>query len=214
MALLCISSNAEIVQLTDESFEHQTQASTGSTTGSWFILISSPTCSSCAELKEAFEPLDEDSELYEQGIVLGQMDASSSTDTLARFDMFKVPALMYLHKGSVYRFPLSEHEYRTTDVLKAFLLSDYRKVEAEPIPGPPSIWTQIEASFADIMRISTGMNGMVGVAIAGLLGLMLLTTGILVATLFKGNKNIEATSASAATPSKKTAASKKGKKQN
>jgi hypothetical protein len=216
VVLFCISSNAEIVQLTDETFEHQTQASTGATTGSWFIMISSPSCSSCAELKEAFEPLDGDSELYELGIVLGQMDAYSNTDTLARFDILRLPTLFYIHKGAVYRFPLSEHEYRTTDVLKAFLLSDYEKVEAEAIPGPPTIWTQMKASFADIKRISRGMNGMIGVAIAGLLGLMLLTTGILVATLFKGNKKVEVTPAStaASTQSKKTAASKKGKKKN
>jgi hypothetical protein len=211
LALFCISSKAEIVQLTDEIFEHQTQASTGATTGSWFIMISSPSCSSCAELKEAFEPLDGDSELYEQGIVLGQMDAYTNTETMARFDIFKLPTLIYIHKGSVYRFPLSEHEYRTTNVLKAFLLSDYKKVEAEAIPGPPTIWTQMEGAFGDVMRISGGMSGMVGVAIVGLLCLMLLTTGILIATLFKGNKKEEATPIAAA-PMKKTAASKKGKK--
>jgi thioredoxin domain-containing protein 5 len=212
VALFCISSNAEIVELTDDNFEHQTQASTGATTGSWFIMVSSPTCSSCAELKEAFEPLDGDSELYEQGIVLGQMDAYSNSDTLTRFDILKLPTLMYIHKGTVYRFPMSEHEYRTTEVLKTFLLSDYKKVEAETIPGPPSIWTQIEAAFADVVRISSGLNGMVGVAIVGLLGLMLLTTGVLIAVLVKGNKKKAPPAAVTPPLSKKKAASKKGKK--
>jgi uncharacterized membrane protein len=192
VALFCISSNAEIVQLTDEIFEHQTQASSGATTGSWFIMISSPACSSCAELKEAFEPLDGDSELYEQGIVLGQMDASSSTDTLARFDIFKLPTLMYIHKGSVYRFPLSEHEYRNTAVLKSFLLSDYKRVEAEPIPAPLTIWTRMEAAFDDVMRIASGSGGMFGVAMFGvaigcLLLVMVFTVGILIYTFFEGN---------------------------
>jgi hypothetical protein len=215
VALFCISgkANAEIVQLTDQIFEHQTQASTGATTGSWFIMFSSPSCSSCVELKEAFEPLDGDTDLNEHGIVLGRMDAFSNPDTLTRFDILKLPTLMYIHKGSLYRFPVSEYEYRTTDLLKAFILSDYKKVEAEPIPGPPTIWTQIEAAFADVMRIAKRKNGMFGVAIASLLGLMLLTTGILVATLFKGNnKKEEATPVATASPSKKRTATKKGKK--
>jgi len=34
--------NGEVVELTDDNFEHQTQASTGQTTGKWFVKFYAP----------------------------------------------------------------------------------------------------------------------------------------------------------------------------
>ena len=62
---------AEVVSLTDQTFEHQTQASTGMTTGSWLVLFSIPDCPSCESLKPVIEDLGKDEEVYERGIVLG-----------------------------------------------------------------------------------------------------------------------------------------------
>ena len=68
--------NAEVVTLTDQTFEHQTQASTGATTGSWLVLFTVPNCASCETLKPILEELGNDEELYERGIVLGSVDCS------------------------------------------------------------------------------------------------------------------------------------------
>jgi len=57
---------AEVVSLTDQTFEHQTQASTGMTTGSWLVLFSIPDCPSCESLKPVIEDLGKDEEVYER----------------------------------------------------------------------------------------------------------------------------------------------------
>jgi thiol-disulfide isomerase/thioredoxin len=171
---------AEIVQLTDGTFEHQTQASTGATTGSWFIMFHAPSCPSCDSLKPVFNSLDQEPELYENGIVLGSLDISGGNqDTGKRFGISAVPALLYIHKGHVYRFPGDEW---TLELMKSFVLEDYSKVQAEPIPDPPS-------ALKEILDLIQG-NRMVGMAVTGMVVLLIGTVGLLIVTLSRGkNKN-------------------------
>ena len=57
---LAAAVSGEIVTLTDENFEHQTQASSGQTTGKWFIMMGAVWCGySCTKLKPILEELSE-----------------------------------------------------------------------------------------------------------------------------------------------------------
>ena len=42
-------------ELTDSTFEHQTQAATGATTGDWLVMFFTPACSLCTRLTAALE---------------------------------------------------------------------------------------------------------------------------------------------------------------
>ena len=175
-ALFASLCHGEVVELTDATFEHQTQASTGATTGSWFILFATPSCPHCTAIKPVFEELGQETELYENSIVLGKVDVSVNIQVAKRFNIKSIPTLIYIHKGSIYRFDGVRH----LEGLKSFVLGDYEKVEAEPIPVP--------SSFIDELKDLVQGNQMVGVGIVAMGLLLLLTIGVLVSTLSKSGK--------------------------
>jgi thioredoxin domain-containing protein 5 len=182
-ALVCFLAigwaTSEVVTLTDDTLEHQTQASTGATTGSWLLMFGTPTgCSACSQLKPLFEELGQDEVLYEGGIVLGSVDINESPTAAMRFGIRSIPSLVYLHKGSLYRFP-SDIE-RSVESMKEFVLEHYSKSPAEAIPPPPSpmdqildVWNKLQESgmaFYVILIMAFFLLGTIGVLIVALLG--------------------------------------------
>jgi thiol-disulfide isomerase/thioredoxin len=171
----------EVVTLNDDSFEHQTQASTGATTGSWLILMQTPTgCSACSALKPVLEELGQDETLYEHGIVLGTVDVNESPVTAMRFGIQTVPSLLYLHKKKLYRFPVDVE--RSVESMKEFVLEHYGKSPAEDIPLPPAavdhlldIWKKLRES--DLLFF----------AFIGMAAMLLGTIGVLISTLTTGS---------------------------
>jgi len=180
--------NAEFITLTDQTFEHQTQASTGMTTGSWLVLFGIPNCENCEKLKPILKELGDDEELYENGIIMGSVDCSENSGVCFRFSTTKLPVLMYLHKKRLYRYPRDE-EFGTVpplEDLKSFVLSDFaQRSEAEVIPEPPSAF---EALLKPVIVIYEN-NPMAGYAIFGMAGMMGFTILVLVATLIMGGSN-------------------------
>jgi len=185
---------AEVVKLTDDTFEHQTQASTGSTTGSWLILFHLPDCKSCDKLKPILDELGKDEELYENGIVSGSVDCSTNLHVCRRFSTTKLPVLMYLHKKRLYRYPLKrEHnEFDNLMVLpdvkklKSFVIKDYLRLsggDGEIIPDPLS---DMDVLMKQIMEVFEG-SPLVKTAAFGMAGIMVLTILMLVVTLVRGN---------------------------
>ncbi|KAL3924192.1 MAG: hypothetical protein SGILL_001198 [Bacillariaceae sp.] len=173
--------SAEVESLTDATFEHQTQASTGATTGSWLILFTIPSCESCETYKRALEQVSQDQELYEQGVVFGTVDCSENVAVCQRFSITKLPTLVFMHRKKLYVLPTllenSEGETESlsmVDQLKAFVLKDFSVTEALPIPDPPSIMDAVEEAFTRLYE--AGMETpLLGMAIL-LMGSMLFLT--------------------------------------
>ena len=197
---------AEVVTLTDQTFEHQTQASTGMTTGSWLVLFGVPNCSSCESLKPVLEDLGRDEEVFENGVVLGSVDCTESQDVCLRFSTTKLPVLLFLHKKHLYKYPRDEEfgSPPTLEDLKSFVLAPGQTSKGESIPDPPSV---LDSFLKPILLVAEN-NPLAGYAILGMAVMMGFTILMLVGALIMGRGSSGTTDKKGKT---KTKSSKKNK---
>jgi len=85
-----------VVDLTIDNFEHLTQASTGMTTGDWFIKFYAPWCGHCQRMAADWEEL---SVTQYQKVNIAQVDCTKDQPSCARFDIGGYPTLIYLKNG-------------------------------------------------------------------------------------------------------------------
>lgn len=200
LSLLCIllfttfqfhPSKGEVVTLTDDTFEHQTQASTGMTTGSWLIFFKAQRCPHCNKLMPQYEDLSNDEELLERGIVLATLDVKDCPRVMNRFMIRGFPSLIYLHKKQLYEYSGK----RSYESLKEFVLDGFEKVEAKSIPPPPSVLESyvklFKAICLELRDAAMGKSGTTGYAILTLVGSLLFIFGSIIAMFFMPAKKIK-----------------------
>ncbi|KAL3782708.1 hypothetical protein HJC23_012227 [Cyclotella cryptica] len=135
-ALLLLSVSGAVIDLTDETFEHQTQASTGQTTGKWFVKFYAPWCGHCKSLAPIWEELDQRLQQSEtpHGILLAKVDATKNPQLSKRFQIQSYPTLKYFANRQMYPYKGS----RTVDALYAFVTEGYKTAPTDVIPVVPS----------------------------------------------------------------------------
>jgi len=134
----CVSTveAAEVHVLTDSTFEHQTQASSGQTTGKWLVKFYAPWCGHCKKLAPVWDELAEkvESEAPEDGILLAKVDCTKEKAVCSRFKIRGYPTLIYFAERSMIRYSGG----RDVDSLAAFATGGYKEVTGEAVPAPPS----------------------------------------------------------------------------
>ena len=182
----------EIVNLNDDTFEHQTQASTGMTTGSWFLLFKAQNCPHCQKLVPEFVRLSEDEELTERGLVLGTLDIMESPKTANRFMIRGFPTLMYLHKKKLYKYT-GKRDYES---MKEFISNGIDALEGEEIPLPPSqleAWMKMcKAIGLELYDAATGKSGPAGYAIILFVAMLVAMFGFIISMFFMPAKKTKA----------------------
>jgi len=148
---------AEVVVLDDASFEHDTQASTGATTGPWcvpsarhscarcssplhlpflrFVKFYAPWCGHCKRLAPTWAEL---AELTEGDVNVAKVDCTAVEETCSRFGVRGFPSLKLFRGGVMYDY----RGPRDLEALQAFAATGYATSEYDqaPVPGVPSPW--------------------------------------------------------------------------
>ena len=148
------ASPSVVVELDSSSFEHQTQASTGQTTGKWFVKYYAPWCGHCKQLAPTWQALaktmgEESAALGGEQFLVAKVDCTTSNDVCSRFGVTVYPTLKLIANGQVYNYDVNYEGARTLDALKDYLLSGTFGT-GEAVPPPPSFFQQILRQTKDL----------------------------------------------------------------
>lgn len=152
------SGSRDVVTLTDSNFEHDTQAATGATTGTWFVAFVAPWCGHCKNLHPTWDKLAGEV----KGVVnVARVDATAQKRTAQRFGVRAFPTLKLLHKGRV-------HDYngaRSLEALKEFALGGFKEAgEGAKVPPAPVTGAPTGAALAEALGLEELVGDLQGIA--------------------------------------------------
>ena len=124
------------IELDDDTFEHETQAATGATTGDWFVMFYAPWCGHCQRLKPTWAELA--NEIGDR-VNVAKVNADESTMLAERFDIRGYPTLLFFHRGKYFKYMGD----RDLDSLADFALGGYKEESDSSLKVPGDL-TNIE----------------------------------------------------------------------
>lgn len=158
--------NNDIQVLTDATFEHLTQASTGATTGDWFVNFYAPWCKPCIIMKPAWDYVA--SQLKGE-VNVAILDTQMNPETPSRFGIKTYPTMLLISHGKVYKF----NGTRNVKTLAQFAKKESSEFVATiPQPVPPvlplldRISVQINWLVLDAYKLYE-FNALISLAIVG-----------------------------------------------
>eukprot|EP00747_Dinoflagellata_sp_TGD_P167831 gnl/TRDRNA2_/TRDRNA2_193020_c0_seq1.p1 gnl/TRDRNA2_/TRDRNA2_193020_c0~~gnl/TRDRNA2_/TRDRNA2_193020_c0_seq1.p1 ORF type:complete len:161 (+),score=33.44 gnl/TRDRNA2_/TRDRNA2_193020_c0_seq1:38-520(+) len=134
--------SGNLKKLNDKTFEHQTQAGTGATTGDWLVSFGAKGCKPCEKIHE--ELLEIDSDLRQAYIIPASVDESDSKGLWKRFGIKKVPTTILFSHGKMY-----QHK-EGSDLLN---FATENRGAGEKVPPEPTV------SILDTIKGLFGMGG-------------------------------------------------------
>eukprot|EP00918_Siedleckia_nematoides_P062881 GHVU01136976.1.p1 GENE.GHVU01136976.1~~GHVU01136976.1.p1 ORF type:complete len:199 (+),score=21.74 GHVU01136976.1:79-675(+) len=143
-ALLHGVEGSDVIELTDANFEHDTQISTGATTGTWFVKFFAAWCGHCQSLAPTWETLATD---LKGRVNIAKVDVPQNAMLQKRFKIRGFPTLMLFHNGRVYDYSGA----RALMEMKKFALGGYEQTTSKKVPGVPSAWTATQDFFRDLI---------------------------------------------------------------
>ncbi|KAH8295443.1 hypothetical protein KR018_011130 [Drosophila ironensis] len=124
-----------VKELSDDNFEHLTQASTGATTGDWFVFFYSAECTVCQRLYAIWESVG--GTLKRKMNIARMNSAESGISTAKRLGVLEAPAFIFLRQGKMYRYNAKEY---SPEAFILFAEKGYlTKSHPQPVPELPSV---------------------------------------------------------------------------
>lgn len=139
--LVSKASASDVRVLTDASFEHDTQAITGATTGDWLVEFYAPWCGHCKKLAPVWELVATE---LSGTVNVASVDCTENTVTAKRFNVRGYPTIKFIKAGKVYDY----NGDRSQKSLVDFALTGYSnsKVVSQPVPAVPTFFDVLQSS--------------------------------------------------------------------
>ncbi|XP_017139677.1 uncharacterized protein LOC108154079 isoform X3 [Drosophila miranda] len=133
-----------VKELSDENFEHLTQASSGATTGDWFIFFYSADCVLCQRLYAIWESVG--GKLRQKFNIARMNRLETGISTAKRLGILGSPEFIFIRQGKMYRYIAKT--YRPEDFVQ-FAELGYLESPSQMVPEPPSV---ISSLFFDRLQ--------------------------------------------------------------
>ncbi|PNW82725.1 hypothetical protein CHLRE_06g291550v5 [Chlamydomonas reinhardtii] len=124
---------AEVIELTDATFEHDTQASTGQTTGVWAVLF---TDSTVARFDRASIVVEQLAQEEEKEVIYARVDVARNVKVAKRFgDVVFLPCIVLFRDRQMYVFDKNFENPSILDEVRTFVESGYANAEPQDVPA-------------------------------------------------------------------------------
>lgn len=127
------------IELTDDNFEHLTQAATGATTGDWLVYFYDPSCANCSYFNPTYRMLAKLVRDEQIGVNIAKIDASKNPETTARFRVNSFPTVLYFHQGKYYIYTGPRDEFAMLEMIKEGTYTQYTR---KRVPEPRTLFSK------------------------------------------------------------------------
>ncbi|XP_006615349.1 thioredoxin domain-containing protein [Apis laboriosa] len=136
-----------VKELTDDTFEHLTQASSGATTGDWFVMFYSTDCVECVRMIARWEAVGAK---LKQRVNVARIDKyTTGASTARRFNVYKAPEFILFRHGKMYRYQITKYDINS---FVSFAKEWYKNARAESVPVPQSPFDDLVQMIANFLR--------------------------------------------------------------
>ena len=133
--------NSEVIELNDRNFEHLTQASTGATTGDWFVYFYDPSSAACTSFSEQWLDLHRKvTDLGDSVVNIAKVNAKSSPEIIKRFEIKEFPSLIYFRLGLLYTI---RGIHDSESLFKLVEQQKYKEYASKKVSPPPTFLDSI-----------------------------------------------------------------------
>jgi thioredoxin domain-containing protein 5 len=132
--LLALETKGKVLELDSSTFEVETQASTGMTSGSWFVLFYAPWCGFCTSTLPLWDQLATMWAIHATN--MAKVNCDDNGGLCRRFEVTRYPTAILFHKKKMYKYESA----RDPETIKTWLVEVVPTLAGEEIPAPPT-WT-------------------------------------------------------------------------
>jgi len=132
-----------VQELTDSTFEHQTQAATGATTGDWLVMFFTSSCHLCHRLTASLETVACKHKGRMNVARVNKETYGEKTGRRFELGLEEKPDIIFFRLGKMYRYSLDKYDPET---ISLFMTTQHAEQAAEDIPLPKS-------PFSDLVQL-------------------------------------------------------------
>uniref|UniRef100_A0A1B6JFG7 Thioredoxin domain-containing protein n=1 Tax=Homalodisca liturata TaxID=320908 RepID=A0A1B6JFG7_9HEMI len=134
-------------ELSDDTFEHLTQASSGATTGDWFVMFYATNCVECQRLQARWEAVG--AKLKTRLNTARVNRQTTGRVTSRRFGVVETPVFILFRQGKMYRYNIPKYDVTS---FVTFATDWYKNARTENVPVPKTPFDDLTLQIAEYLR--------------------------------------------------------------